>query len=304
MGGIGNAVLAPGNVSESIAYTREATAILEETIGPSDRRTLSEVNNLMLALANDNQLAEAESLGRELLSAEKRRSDPTTSRRRTPVTISHVYCCRRASTQKHSSLRVARCNQRTRFSAPPNYRTLYLTNNLGIALEGTGQLDLAESTLRTTLELRRKIHGDLNSSTQRTMACLARLLLRREKPEGTQLFRELIGLRRGRKSLDPTLDRDLERVPDVLAEHADPTIAEPILREMLGALERTFWPGDWCTAHVQSLLGGCLARQGRKSEATPLLKESLRAMEAAKISPGPILEGARKRLQLTGETSR
>jgi tetratricopeptide (TPR) repeat protein len=188
----------------------------------------------------------------------------------------------------------------TAILGPSSFRTLFMTNNLGAALEGTGRLDEAEATLRKTLELRRKIHGDLNSNTQRTIAFLARLLTRRSNPEAADLFRELILLRRGRKVFDAVLDRDLDRMRDVLAETAPPSISEPMLRELIAALERAFWPGDWCTAYVRSLLGGCLFRQGRKSDAEPILRESLKVMEAAEITPAPLLDQARKRFALLG----
>jgi tetratricopeptide (TPR) repeat protein len=188
----------------------------------------------------------------------------------------------------------------TAILGPNSFRTLFMTNNLGAALEGTGRLDEAEATLRKSLELRRKIHGDLNSNTQRTIAFLARLLTRRSNPEAAELFRELILLRRGRKVFDAALDRDLDRIRDVLAETAPPSISEPILRELIAALERAFWPGDWCTAHARSLLGGCLLRQGRTSDAGPILRKSLEVMEAARITPAPLLDQARKRFALLG----
>ena len=84
----------------------------------------------------------------------------------------------------------------TRILGPENFRTLFTTNNLGVALEGSGRLDEAEATLRKTLELRRKVLGDHNSHTQRTMAFLARLLVRRNNPEAAKLLRELVRLRR------------------------------------------------------------------------------------------------------------
>ena len=181
----------------------------------------------------------------------------------------------------------------TRILGPENFRTLFTTNNLGVALEGNGRLDEAEATLRKTLELRRKVLGDLNSHTQRTMAFLARLLVRRDNPEAAKLLRELVRLRRNDQKRDPTPDRDLDRIGVVLSETADPTVSEPILRELIATLERAFWPGDWFIAHLRNLLGGCLLRQGRTSEAASLLNETLKTMESAKITPPPLLEKAR-----------
>jgi hypothetical protein len=96
----------------------------------------------------------------------------------------------------------------------------------GAALEGSGRLEEAEATLRKTLELRRKVHGDLNSTTQRTIAFLARLSIRRANPDAAELFRELMRLRRGRKVYDPVLDRDLDS-RDAVGRHPSPPTGSP-----------------------------------------------------------------------------
>jgi hypothetical protein len=166
-----------------------------------------------------------------------------------------------------------------------------------VALDGSGRLDEAERALRKTLELRRKVLGDHNSHTQRTMAFLARLLVWDNNPEVAKLLRELVRLRRSDQKRDPAPDRDLDRIGDVLSETADPLLSEPILRELIATLERSFWPGDWFIAHLRSLLGGCLLRQGRTSEASSLLNEALNTMESAKITPQPLLEKARARVK-------
>jgi tetratricopeptide (TPR) repeat protein len=290
-----------GQVDESLASTREAASILEQTLGQDDRRTQSEFNNLMLALARANQLDQAEELGRQLLKVrEKSRGEGHIETVYSRHNLARVLL-QRENYAEALPLETRAVAEITKLLGPENYRTLYMTNNLGMALEATGQLDLAEATLRKTLALRRGILGDLDSNTQRTTAFLARLLIRRDRPEAAKLFRELLQFRRGHRSLDPVLDRNLSRMEDVLSETADPAHSEPILRELVTALESAFWPGDWCTAHVRSLLGGCVVRQGRRSEAAPLLRESLKTMEAAKTTPKGILERARKRLGLLGE---
>jgi eukaryotic-like serine/threonine-protein kinase len=297
VGGIGNALLALGQVAESIAYTRKAAAILEQTAGPRDRRTQAELNNLMLALAGDNQLDEAEALGRRLLEL---RVETLPSGHLEIANSRHNLA--RVLLQKGSyaealPVQTRAVEEMTRILGPENFRTLYTTNNLGVALEGNGQLDEAEATLRKTLELRRKLLGDHNSNTQRTTAFLARLLVRRNNPEAGKLLRELVRLRRADNKSDPTPDRDLDRIADVLSETADPSVSEPILRELIATLERAFWPGDWFIAHLRSLLGGCLLRQGRTSEASSLLSASLKTMESASITPEPLLERAQARVR-------
>ncbi len=296
LGGIGTTLLALGHIEESVAYTREATAALERTLGPADRRTQSEINNLMLALANHNELDEALALGRRLLAL---REESLGSGHLETVYSRHNLA--RVLLQKGMytealPLEARAVDEITKLLGPNNFRTLFMTNNLGAALEGTGQLAQAEATLRKTLAERRKIHGDMNSNTQRTIAFLARLLMRREKPESIDLLRELIRLRRGRSKPDPMLDRDLDRLPEVLVETAEPSVSEPLLRELITALERAFWPGDWFAAHARSLLGGCLLRQGRRDEAQAILRESLKTMQAARITPKKFLDKASDRV--------
>ena len=71
----------------------------------------------------------------------------------------------------------------TQILGPTNFRTLFMTNNLGAALEGTGQLDRAEDVLRQTLALRRKILGEQDSNTQRDDGFSGSGFARSGKPE-------------------------------------------------------------------------------------------------------------------------
>jgi tetratricopeptide (TPR) repeat protein len=297
LGGIGNTLLALGRLDESIGYLRQASSVLDRTLGAEDRRTQSELNNLMLALADHDQLPEAEELGRRLLVLREKTHGPEH--------IETIYArhnlarvlLQRGKFSEALPVQTRAVEEITKLLGPENFRTLFMTNNLGMALEGNGRLDDAEATYRKTLELRRKPHGNLNSNTQRTMAFLARLLLARKKDaEFIDLVRELVRLKRGRTVPDPARDGDLDCLRDVLSETADPSTGEPLLRELLAALERTLWRGDWLTAHIRSLLGGCLLRQGRTNEAIPLLSDSLRAMEAAPTTPAAIMQHARDRL--------
>ena len=261
LGGVGVSLHALGQGGEAITYLQQAASILERTVGPGDRRTQAELNNLALALAYVNRVDEAEALSRRVLSLRIEWLGPSHME-----TVLSRHNLARVLLQKGEysealPLQARAVEESTRILGPNNFRTLFMTNNLGAALEGTGQVDRAEEVLRRTLELRRKILGELNSNTQRTMAFLARVLLRGDKPEAARLFGELIRLRRGRTVADPVKDRDLDRLGDVLAEAAEPSVAEPILRELIAALDRALWMGDWCTAYAQ-LVGRFFASAG------------------------------------------
>ena len=56
-----------------------------------------------------------------------------------------------------------------------------------------------------------------------------------------------------------------------LTGRADPASAESRLRECWEVLKVRLWAGDWLTAEVASRYGDCLRRQGKLSEAEPIL---------------------------------
>ena len=289
-----------GKGAESISYMREAAMILERTVGAKDRRTQSELNNLTLALAADNQLAEAESLGRRLLSL---REESLGARHIESVYARHNLARVLLQEGKYAEalpLEERAVNEITEILGPTNFRTLFMTNNLGAALEGTGQVDRAESVLRQTLELRRKIHGELHSNTQRTMAFLARVLLRGQSRGGSIVWRAdspaagTHGSGPGEGSRSGSSWRRSGR--DGRAVGFRPDSARADRGAGSGILA-----GRLVHGLCASLLGGSLLRQGRTSEATPLLNESVKAMEAAKITPAALLEKGRKRAGLVAQ---
>ena len=65
--------------------------------------------------------------------------------------------------------------------------------------------------------------------------------------------------------------------------------AEPLLREALAIRQREWDPGSWQVAESESLLGGCLAAQGRTREARVLLERSTQpcARASAKAPSSP-----------------
>ena len=70
----------------------------------------------------------------------------------------------------------------------------------------------------------------------------------------------------------------LGRLGLVALSRGDTRAAEPLLRQALAIRQREWGPGSWQVAESESLLGGCLAAQGRTREARILLERSAKAL--------------------------
>jgi hypothetical protein len=97
--------------------------------------------------------------------------------------------------------------------------------------------------------------------------------------------------------VDPLLvARALAGLGAVLLELAQAQEAEPLLRESVTIRRERLPSGDWRTANVESLLGGCLTALERYEEAEPLLLNSYRGFQAAREPPTKRVEQAGQRV--------
>ena len=67
----------------------------------------------------------------------------------------------------------------------------------------------------------------------------------------------------------------------VLTATGKPNEAEPFLREALDGYRKKMPAGHWSSAEAESVLGACLAAQGRFLDAEPLLLQSYQILENA-----------------------
>jgi tetratricopeptide (TPR) repeat protein len=187
--------------------------------------------------------------------------------------------------------------------------------NLALAEEGLGHLDLAESLLLKTHAVRKEAVGERHGLTLRAAAHLGRVCLALGKyDQAIAWLRALLsagdartGKRRpfvlpGTEALGVA---DLNCLGDALASKGDPSTSAQLLAELSGMLEWLTWRSDWLRQYVLS--SGCEARvrAGRmeKDVAVSMLKVAVSALEANPATPPRFLNQARGYLKRIGEAA-
>ena len=156
-------------------------------------------------------------------------------------------------------------------------------NNLAVLLQEKGDLDGAEDLFRQVLALRSHLLGADHPRVANVVNNLAFVLeLQGRFDEAEPLYLQ------AREILSAKLGRGHWRVAGVLRnlaqlalDRGDPEQAESRIRLALGIFRTSHREGHWRAADARSVLGAALAAQGRRTEAEPLLRESLAALGAA-----------------------
>jgi len=152
-------------------------------------------------------------------------------------------------------------------------------NNLAVLYEDEGDLAKAEQSYREVLEMRRTLLGGRHPKVARSLSNLASLLQARKDFRGAEpLYREALSI--AEQSLSPDhFERAvyLRGLASVLLDQGRAREAEPLAREALAILQKAT-PASWRVADAESVLGGCLAVQGRFEEAEPLLVGAYEAL--------------------------
>lgn len=155
--------------------------------------------------------------------------------------------------------------------------------NLAVLYEDQEDLARAEQMYREVLDMRRKLLGSRHPHVARSLNNLAVFLQQHGDPRAAEpLYREALSI--ADASLGPVHEERaiyLRGLASVLLEQRRAVEAEPLAREALGIF-REETPDSWRVADAESILGGCLAAQGRFEEAEPLL---VRAYEALVKDP-------------------
>lgn len=148
-------------------------------------------------------------------------------------------------------------------------------NNLASLLQDKGDFTEAERRYRDALDMRRKILDDQHPSVARSLSNLGLVLhLRGNSAEAEKYLREALLI--ADKNPEVTaFERAvyLRHLASVLVALGKPAEGEDRAQEAL-ALFRDDDPDSWRVPDTESVLGGCLAAQGRFEEAEPLLIQS------------------------------
>jgi eukaryotic-like serine/threonine-protein kinase len=170
---------------------------------------------------------------------------------------------------------------------PDHYITLASRNNFAVVLEASGDYAGAESVHRSLMETRRRADGERS----RAMADLLQNLAVAVRSQGRMAEAEEL--------VTQAYDIYREVMPDghyliafplltrteIQLARGDDVGAERSGREAAAILEAGLPAGHFATAVAHCRVGAALARQGRLTEAAPLLESSLAQLRASQAVP-------------------
>jgi tetratricopeptide (TPR) repeat protein len=178
---------------------------------------------------------------------------------------------------------------RRRILGEPHPDVATSLNNLASLLEDRGDWTTAERLYREALAMRRKVLGNRHPKVAQSLNNLAFILVAEGHPQDAEpLGREALSiadelLAKGH----PNRGVFLRNLATVLVAQEKGKEAEPLAREALAVFRASKSTPPWRIPDAESVLGSCLAAQGRFTEAEPLLLGSYPILKA---DPG---DGAR-----------
>jgi tetratricopeptide (TPR) repeat protein/predicted Ser/Thr protein kinase len=261
-------------LGEAEPLARRLLDVRRRVLGPDHPDTLIAMNNLALLLRARGNRVEAESIIRACVEARRRVLGPEHPHTLIATGIlASLHQDRGELIEAETTFRAAYEAAR-RTHGDENRDTLILENNLALVLHMRGRLDESEVLFRRSLAIKRTRLGPESQSTLLTAQNLAALLRDHGKPcEAEPLARQCLEADRrvlGPKHLQTV--RAMEILAATLLDLGRPAEAEPLARDALALRAATASrPDRGAGASIQSVLGGCLAAQGRDGEAEPLL---------------------------------
>jgi tetratricopeptide (TPR) repeat protein len=189
------------------------------------------------------------------------------------------------------------------------------SENLALAEEGLGHLELAEKLLLLSHTIRKKNLGDGHGLTRRASAHLGRVCMARGKTdEAVTWLRALLtaGVARRGKGIALPTDRptptpsgvaDINLLGDALSGKADLRTRVELLLELGSTLRWLLWRSDWLSAHIMGLSAQAVLQRGEalnNAAATLVaneIKQAVTIMETNPSTPSRFLKEARARLE-------
>jgi serine/threonine-protein kinase len=266
-----------GKYDDAESLTRKALEI-QRRLG--ETRTLdyaAGLSNLGAILEDQEQLDEAEAFYKESLAI--KRSLPDIDEADIAPSLNNLgklYSKRGNYADAEKNLQEALAINRKVSPDRPDPDLAGNINNLASTLEDRGDLAKAETLYRQSLEMRRKLYGARHSSVAAALNNLAHVLTAEGQAAAAEpLYREAVSM------AEETLGKEhpnrgvmLRNLASVLVLLGKASECEAKAHEAL-AIFRSFQKAPWRVADAESVLGSCLAAQGRFSEAEPLLLRSL-----------------------------
>ncbi len=276
-----------GDHAKAGSHRRAAAALRTQHLGPDARETLRSQQQLVAALRELGNLAEARTIGEEVLKRQQRALGPEDPD--TLLTMAEIgqllfpFSDDRAP-EYYRHLHEAQA----RVSGPESTDTVNALHFYALTFGARGNPDRAAEILRQALELRIHAHGEVSKETFWTMNDLVRTLYQGKKydvawTDADRFWGVMC------RAVDPNHDelRSLTEVVLALAAvTSDWSRAESLFRRESLALAADLGPGHIRTLHARALLARVLAREGRAGEAAAIASEILEGALARKEEAG------------------
>jgi serine/threonine protein kinase/tetratricopeptide (TPR) repeat protein len=275
-GSLARAYRAVGRTADAIALGEETLRLSEAKLGPDHPHTLTSRYNLAKAYRDAGRTAEAIALQERTLKLSEAKlgpDHPHTLTSRNNLALAYRDAGRAAEAV---ALLEATLKLREAKLGPDHPHTLTSRNNLAETYRRAGRHDLSIPMFEEVLERRTAKLGPDHPDTLVTRANLGVNYRDAGRPaQGARLLEEALRRARGR----PDATRAVAGVPQSLAAAYDAAgqfaRSEPLYRDALDRARKSFGPDDPRTADVMAMLGSCLLRQEKWSEAEPVLRECL-----------------------------
>jgi serine/threonine-protein kinase len=285
---LGTMLREQGRIEEAATLARESVATSRQVLGEEHTNTIVAEHNLALLLHDQGDLIEAEPMMRDVLAKRRRLlgdDHPSTLASMNSLAVLLRSQGNLADAEELLADLVAGC-RRTLGAEHPH--TLIAMNSLAVVLRAQNKLDKAELLLREVLSIRRRVLPDGHPETAMGLVSLGLCLLDQgQAAEAEPLCEEaLSNLRKTLPAGHPMIASAQAAMAEALLAADRAEEAEPLLRDAVTARSRTLPPElGWQTADSKSLLGACLAAQGKFEEAERLLLASYETLTSANAAP-------------------
>jgi eukaryotic-like serine/threonine-protein kinase len=297
-----------GNDAEAEPLVREAVNIQLRSLGEEHEKTLNGLNNLASLLEARGELGPAETLYRRVLDVKRR----VLGREHEDVArgvnnLGKLLHGKGDLAAAEPLYREALSIRRKVHGGAPHPQVAASLNNLAALREDLGDMKGAEALYREALNMRRALHSEPHLDLARSCNNFGMFLQDRGDFSAAEpLFRESLAV----ANAIPEVRRHPERAiylrnyAALLLETGRPNVAEPLVREALSIFRDAEPAIPVRIADAESVLGGCLAAQGRIAEAEPLLRGSWEALKGAGGESARYRDQARARLTAFSSSGR
>jgi eukaryotic-like serine/threonine-protein kinase len=266
-----------GEKSEAEPLLREGLEILRRHGATATLEYAAGLNNLGGLLKEKGDYKAAEALFREALSLKQRIPKSDREVARAYNNLGDVRYAQGDLTAAEPYFRKALAMRRRLFGSEPHPDLATSLNNLASLLEAKGERSEVEALYSEVLAMRRKLYGNHHPKVAQSLSNLAFVLLAEGRPAEAEPFaREALAIT---PPNNPNRAVFLRHIAAALAGQGKGREAEPLAREALAIFQTAKSAPRWRAPDAESVLGSCLAAQGRYGEAEPLLLGAYRSLK-------------------------